>query len=78
MRPVFEVRIISRGAVVAWPARGNNLTPLDYYVGGAVKNKYYADKLEAIDALNDNIREAIGEIQPHIIDKMLKKPRQPI
>ena len=29
----------------------------------AVKDKCYADKSETIDALNDNIREAIGEIQ---------------
>ena len=35
----------------------------DYYLWGAVKDKYYADKPETtIDALNDNIREAVGEI----------------
>ena len=35
---------------------------------GAVKDKCYADKPETIDALKDNIREAIGEIQLHTID----------
>ena len=39
---------------------------------GAVKDKYYADKPQAIDALKDNIREAIGEIQLHTIDNVLK------
>ena len=38
------------------------MTPLDYYLWGAVKDKSYGDKPETIDALNDNIREAIGEI----------------
>ena len=38
------------------------MTPLDYYVRGAVKDKYYADKPETIDALKYNTREAIGEI----------------
>ena len=33
---------------------------------GAVKNKCYANKPETIDALNDNICEAIGEIQPTV------------
>ena len=33
------------------------MTPLDYYVWGAVKDKCYADKPETIDALKDNIRE---------------------
>ena len=32
----------------------------------------YADKPETIDALKDNIREAIGEIQLHTIDNVLK------
>ena len=31
-----------------------------------------ADKPETIDALKDNIREAIGEIQLHTIDNVLK------
>ena len=30
------------------------------------------DKPETIDALKDNIREAIGEIQLHTIDNVLK------
>ena len=33
---------------------GYDLTPLDYYLLGAVKNKCYADKPETIDALKDN------------------------
>ena len=43
-----------------------------YRLWGAVKEKCYADKLETIDALKDNIREAIGEIQLHTIDNVLK------
>ena len=38
------------------------MTPLDYYLWGVVKDKCYADK-PILDALKDNIREAIGEIQ---------------
>ena len=65
LRPVFEDRIISRRADVVWPPRSCDLTPLDYYLWGA-------DKPETIDALKDNIREAIGEIQLQIIDNVLK------
>ena len=35
-------------------------------------DKCYADKPETIDALKDNIREAIGEIQLHTIDNVPK------
>ena len=36
---------------------------MDYYLWSAFKDKCYTDKPEAIDALKDNIREAITEIQ---------------
>ena len=62
LRPLFEDRIISRRADVVWSPRSCDLTPLDYYLWGADKDKCYADKPKTIEALKDNIREAIGEI----------------
>ena len=38
LRPVFEDRIISRRADVVWPPRSCDLTPLAYYLWGAVKD----------------------------------------
>ena len=70
--PVFEDRINSRRADVVWSSRSCDLTPLDYYLWGAATDKCYADKPDTIDALKDNIREAIGEIQLHTIDNVLK------
>ena len=43
------------------------MTPLDYYLWCAVKDKCYADKPVTIDALKDNIPEAIAEKQLHTI-----------
>ena len=48
------------------------MTPLEYYLWGAVKYKYYADKPDTIDGLKNNIHEAIGKIQLHTIDNVLK------
>ena len=61
LRPPFEDRIISRRAGVVWPPQSCDFTPLDYYLWSAVKGKCYADRPDTIDALKDNIREAIGE-----------------
>ena len=72
MLPVFEDRIISRRADIIWPPRSCDLTPLDYYLWDTVKNRCYAAEPDRIDALKDNIREAIGEIQLHTIDNVLK------
>ena len=70
LRPFFEDRIISRRANVIWPPRSCDLTSL-YSLWDAVDDKCYADKPETIDALKDNIREAIGGMQLHTIDNML-------
>ena len=72
LRPVFEDRIINRRADVVWRPRNCDLTPLDCYLWGAVKDKCYADKPETIVALKDNICEAIGEVQLHTINNVLK------
>ena len=66
LRPVFEDRIISRRANVVWPPRSCVLTPLYYYLWSVVKDK------KRINALKHNIREAIGEIQLHTIENVLK------
>ena len=68
----FEDRIIIRRADVVWPPRSCDLALVDYYMWGAVKDKCYVDKPETIDALKENIREAICEIQLYTIDNMLK------
>ena len=71
LRPVFEDHIISRRANVVWPPWSCDLTPLDYHLWGAIKDNCYADKPQIIDALKNNIRKAIGEIQLHTIDNVL-------
>ena len=70
--PVFEDRIINRRADVIWKPWRSDLTPLDYNLCGAVKDKCYAGKPETTVALENSIREAIGEIQMHTIDNVLK------
>ena len=68
LRPVFEDRIISSRAAIVWPPRSYDLTSLDYYLWGTVKDKCYADKPETINALKNNI----GEIQLQTIYNVLK------
>ena len=66
-RLVFEDHIISRIADVVWSPRSCDLTLFDYYLWSVVK-----DNPRTIDALKDNIREAIGAIQLHTIDNVFK------
>ena len=70
--PAFEDHIISRRADGVFPPPSCDLTPLDYYVRGAAKDKCYACKPATIDSLNNNMCEAIGNIQLHTIDNVFK------
>ena len=72
LSPALEDRIISHRADIVQPPQSCDLTPLDYYLWGNVKDKRNAYRKEPIDTLKDNIREAIGEIQLHTIDNTLK------
>ena len=72
LRPVFDDRIMSHRVNVVWPPRIWVLTLVDYYFCGAIKDKCYADKPETMYDLNDNICEAIGEMQLHTIGNVLK------
>ena len=46
------------------------MTPLDYYLWGAGKDKCYADKPETIDLLKDNIREVIHNVLKSWTDRV--------
>ena len=63
--------IISRRETdVVWPPRSCDLIPSNYYLWG--QDQCYADKPETIEALKDNIREAIGEIHTYIHNWLLQ------
>lgn len=72
LRTVFENRVISRNGDVNWPSRSCDLTPLDYYLWGAVKDKCYVNHPETIEALKQEIEVAIHEIEAQTIENVLK------
>ena len=69
LRTVFEHRINSRNSDVNRLPRSYDLTPLDYFLWGAVKDKCYANHPETIEALKHEIEVAIHGMA--IILKML-------
>ena len=72
LRGTFENRIISRRGDVNWPPRSCDLTPLDYFLWGAVKDKCYTNHPETIDELKHEIEVAIAAIEGHTIEKVMK------
>lgn len=66
----FGERWIGRGAVSPWPARSPDLTPLDYFLWGAVKEEVYQTPIENLDQLEQRIRAACNRISPEILRRV--------
>ncbi|CAH0560385.1 unnamed protein product [Brassicogethes aeneus] len=67
----FPDRVISRNFALNWPPRSCDLTPLDYFLWGYVKDQVYADNPLTIEALKANIERAIREIEPQLCQNVI-------
>ena len=72
LRTIFDNRIISRNSDLDQPPPSCDLTPLDYFLWGAVKNKCYTNHPETIEAFKHEIEVAIHEIEAQTIENVLK------
>lgn len=59
LREFYDDRVISRGL---WPPRSPDLTPLDYYLFGALKNSIYVNRLHTVDEVKNAITNKLANI----------------
>lgn len=62
----FPNRWIGRGGPMPWPARSPDLTPLDFYVWGYMKETVYAVELNFRVQLVERIQMAAQELRQNI------------
>jgi hypothetical protein len=60
-------RWIGRGALIAWPPRSPDLTPLDFFFWGYVKNIVYQVKINDLQHLKGRIRDAVATVTPNML-----------
>ena len=72
LRTKFSDPIISHNSAINWPSRSCDLTPLDYFLSGYVKDQIYADNPQSIDALKANIRRVISDIEPQLCNNAIQ------
>lgn len=58
----FGENFIATHGPVPWPARSPDLTPLDYFLWGYVKNEIYKDTYNAIDDLKRSLENILNGI----------------
>lgn len=72
LKTKFPGRVISRFGDINWPPRSCDLTPLDFFLWGFVKEKVYANNPTTIPELKNNIQQVIREIEPTLCAKVME------
>ena len=60
---------IGRGGPIPWPPRSPDLSPLDFFLCGYIKNIVYAEKIRNIQHLQERITSAIENVTRDMIQK---------
>ncbi|GBL73407.1 hypothetical protein AVEN_159418-1 [Araneus ventricosus] len=66
----FPQRWIGRCAVMAWPPRSPDITPLDFYLWGYVKQYVYSESINDINHLKQRIMHVIHSVTPYVLTRL--------
>jgi len=58
---------VGRGGPTAWPPRSPDLTPLDFFAWGFIKDVVYRRKVRHLADLRQHSIEAVELITPHML-----------
>lgn len=72
LKSVFGDRIISKKTKIKWPARSFDLSPLDFFLWGYLKDRVYQNRPETLDDLKTNIEYQISEITVRMLKNVMK------
>ena len=75
LREFFGERIISKGL---WPPRSPDLSPPDYFLWGAAKQKVYKNKPHTLAELEGNIQDYISNIDNEQLNKVFENMKKRI
>ena len=67
---VFPGRWIGRGGPVRWPPRSPDLTPLDFFLWGYLKDKINCQSFSSLEDLKSKIGEEMSKIGPETLENV--------
>lgn len=70
LNEMFGNRWIGRGGPVNWPARSPDLTPLDFFLWGFIKDKVMATQPTTPENMKDRIRQACNLVTPQMLNRV--------
>jgi len=69
LNEIFPDAWIGRGGPIPWPPRSPDISPLDFFLWGYIKNIVYIEKIRNIQHLQDRITSAIETVTRDMIQK---------
>ncbi|PNF39779.1 hypothetical protein B7P43_G03515, partial [Cryptotermes secundus] len=69
----FPGRWIGRGGSISWHPRSNDITPLDSFLWGYVKDIVYKTQVRHINQLNTRVRDAITTVDVSMLAQTWKE-----
>ena len=70
LHETFPNKWIGRDGPIPWPPRSPDITPLDFFLWGYVKDIVYKTAVRDIVTLQQRIRAAISTIIPHMLQNV--------
>jgi len=70
----FPGRWVGRGGPTTWPPRSPDLTPLNFFAWGFIKDVVYRRKVRDLADLRQRIIEAVERITPHMLINTWQEP----
>jgi hypothetical protein len=65
----FPDHWIGYDGAISWPLRSPDITPLDLFFWGYVKDRAYATRVPDLPTLRDRIRDVIASVIPDMLDR---------
>ena len=63
LNELFDNRLISRFCTHAWPPRSPDLTPLDFFLWGRIKDDVFSSECESVEDMTSRIRAAFDKLR---------------
>lgn len=67
LRDTFQQQVIGYGGCVEWPPRSPDLTPLDFFLWGYIKQRVYATPPPTLQELRNRITDACASVSPAML-----------
>ena len=67
---------IGRGGPIPWPARSPDMTPLDFFFWGFVKDQVFKTPVDDIDELKRRIRGVVGRVDVNLLTNTRRELRR--